>query len=162
MSPPHNPISAYPFISNNHNHIVGGGEAWVGARVSGGVYKWLKDDSPVDTNPSVWFGSTQTGSHFCLGISLQSDVQGKFRSLHCANNKAWICGLPWMKWYLWHDRPWISTWIKSISNKMHFICQRNDSRMCIRMRRLQQNGNRESDKRSRCIKIVFRSSCKSW
>ena len=64
-----------------------------------------------------------------------------------------------------HDRPWIPPWIKSISNELDIIIHviaSQLSRYCDvisnRLWRNQQNEDRASETRGRCIKIVVSSS----
>ena len=75
--------------------------------------------------------------------------------------------------YFLHDRPWISPWIKSISNELditiHVVAQLSGYCDFIsnRLWRHQQNENRASETRGRCVKLVvfigiygFVMSCK--
>ena len=67
------------------------------------------------------------------------------------------------KHYL-HDRSWISPWIKSISNELditiHVIASQLSGHCDVISNRLwhQQNENRASETRGRCVKIVVLSS----
>ena len=67
--------------------------------------------------------------------------------------------------YFLHDRPWISPWMKSISNVLditiHVIASQLSGHCDVisnRLWRHQQNENRASEKRGRCVKIVILSS----
>ena len=76
--------------------------------------------------------------------------------------------------YFLHDRPWISLWIKSISNKLDITCHVWTSQLSghcdtigNRLWRHQQNVKRTSETRGRCVKIpvliviyTFVVSCK--
>ena len=60
-----------------------------------------------------------------------------------------------------HDRPWLSPWIKSISNKLdvtfHVLASQLSSHCDVidrRLRRDQRNLNRASATRRRCVKLV--------
>ena len=78
--------------------------------------------------------------------------------------------------YFLHDRSWISPWIKSISNGLdifiHVIASQLSGHCDVISNRLwhrQQNGNRSSETRGRCVKIVvfiviygLVMSCKKW
>ena len=64
--------------------------------------------------------------------------------------------------YFLHDRPWISPWIKSISNELDITIHVITSQLfgyCDvinnRLWRHQQNVNPASETRGRCVKIVF-------
>ena len=64
-----------------------------------------------------------------------------------------------------HDRPWISPWIKSISNELdiviHVIASQLSGQCDVignRLWRHQLNENRVSETRKRCVKIVVLSS----
>ena len=73
-----------------------------------------------------------------------------------------------------HDRPWISPWIKSISNELHITCHVYTSQLsghcdviANRLWRHQQNVKRASETRGWCVKILvfsviygFVMSCK--
>ena len=75
-----------------------------------------------------------------------------------------------------HDRPWISPWIKSISNELDIIIHMTASQLSghcdvisNRLWRHQQNENWASETRGRCVNIVvfiviigFVMSCKKW
>ena len=75
-----------------------------------------------------------------------------------------------------HDRPWISPWIKSISNELdttiHMIASqlsRYCDVICNRLWRHQLNEDRASETRGRCVNIVvfviiygYIMSCKKW
>ena len=81
----------------------------------------------------------------------------------------------WRRYFL-HDRPWISLWIKSISNELdntiHVIASQLSGHCDVisnRLWRHQQNENRASETRVRCVNIVvfivihgFVISCKNW
>ena len=72
------------------------------------------------------------------------------------------------KWeiiYFVHDRPWISPWIKSISNELdiaiHVIASQLSCHCDVignRLWRHQQNENCVSETRERCVKIIVLSS----
>ena len=76
--------------------------------------------------------------------------------------------------YFLHDRPWISPWIKSISNELDIICHVFASQLsghcdviANRLWRHQQNVKRASETRGWCVKILvfsvifgFVMSCK--
>ena len=64
-----------------------------------------------------------------------------------------------------HDRPWISPWIKSISNDLYIIIHVITSQLSghcdvlsNRLWRHQQNVNRAKERRGRCVKIIVLSS----
>ena len=75
-----------------------------------------------------------------------------------------------------HDRPWILPWIKPISNELdiiiHVIASQLSDHCDVISNRLQchqQNEDRASETRGRCVKIVsfivnygFVMSCKKW
>ena len=65
------------------------------------------------------------------------------------------------KWMFLHDRPWILPWIKSISNELditiHVIAPQVSGNCDVigkRSWRDQQNENRASETRGRCVKLV--------
>ena len=81
-----------------------------------------------------------------------------------------------LKFTFLHDWPWISPWIKSISNELDIIFHVIVSQLfghcdviSTRLWRHQQNVDRASEPRGRCVKIVvfivvfgFVISCKKW
>ena len=68
---------------------------WVGAAYLGNAFRWLKDQSLVNTDPSLWFGTISTGIEYCVAINLQDNgYVGKFRAHHCANHKGFVCETP--------------------------------------------------------------------
>ena len=86
-------IESYIFMCYFLLDLSGSDMLWVGATWSSGEdsFIWMHDNTLVDTTPSRWFGVITGGSDWCVAIMLQADQIGKFKSMHCANYKGYVC-----------------------------------------------------------------------
>ena len=173
----------YSILKFWHMHLCGKGYKYFSPHCckynSFGCIAAIRCDNvcPGPHNDSVYSGSEHPKFNSPRLIKREAGFPNPRRAL-LGSNQLWrVNDSPYYREYNFlHAKPWISPWIKSISNELyiiiHLIASQLSGHFDVNSNRLwrhQQNENRVCETRGRCDKIIvfiviygFVMSCKKW